>query len=597
MEPVDADVAVALIEDKKIRQTSKSVYLGAQVGFVVYLVREKVGVTLGTQVTLGGLDEKEKRSRVREMLKLALQTKRQDFLLFEEVEIIHLKRFFATLTLKDGVTPAGKSTAGTARSAILNLYETFGQPMSDEMQGAITSFWKGMARNLADMKADGLVKIDEGKRAIPIELYEKLLLAIMQSPRNEAVFCHTYAVLSANLGCRTNNTARVALNHMSACADSCTILFAQTKSDQEGEMEMFKRHMFANPYKPSVCLITSLGIYMACVPFRPGQVKLFEGSKPDNRFLKELRSFLLAEPVASALASAGYTADEIGSHSIGRKTLSSYCSSVSTIHSHVALCNRMSWKLPGAQPRYLQMRADDFGDCVIGRIFAQLPVNAAEFGALPPHFREATPGVRQGVEACFPNAPANLSALLELCLASLIFHRNYFRQTLHRDHKLFLSPLFADQSIVENLAPLIEAGLAHPQSRIQPTGVPTLTTVLLKMQSLEQKVDQIVPAVDGVVPKIVQGVTAVLEEKAVGLGTVTTNGLKEMLAQVLRETGVEELVQSARNGRIGPIEEDAANAERPAVRSLHMWGDMLHMVPEDFELPRSGLLQAWQAWV
>ena len=114
--------------------------------------------------------------------------------------------------------------------------------MSDEMQGAITSFWKGMARNLADMKADGLVKIDEGKRAIPIELYEKLLLAIMQSPRNEAVFCHTYAVLSANLGCRTNNTARVALNHMSACADSCTILFAQTKSDQEGEMEMFKRH-------------------------------------------------------------------------------------------------------------------------------------------------------------------------------------------------------------------------------------------------------------------------------------------------------------------------------------------------------------------
>ena len=78
MEPVDADLAVALIEDKKIRQTSKSVYLGAQVGFVVYLVREKVGVTLGTQVTLGGLDKKEKRSRVREMLKLALQTKRQD---------------------------------------------------------------------------------------------------------------------------------------------------------------------------------------------------------------------------------------------------------------------------------------------------------------------------------------------------------------------------------------------------------------------------------------------------------------------------------------------------------------------------------------
>ena len=598
MEPVDADLAVALIEDKKIRQTSKSVYLGAQVGFVQYLVRQMVGVTLGTQVTLGELDATEMRSRVREMLKLALQRKSQDFLLFEEIEIIDLKRYFATLTLKDGVTPAGKSTAGTARSAILNLYETFGQVMSDEMQGAITSFWKGMARNLADLKADGRVKIDEGKRAIPIELYRKLLLAMMQSARSEAVFCHVYAVLSANLGCRTNNTARVALSHISASEDNCTILFAQTKCDQEGEMEMFKRHLFANPYEPSVCLITSLGIYLACVPFRPGQVKLFEGSKPDNRFLKELHAFLAAEPMDSALASAGYTADEFGSHSIGRKTLSSYCSSVSTIHSHVALCNRMSWKLPGAQPRYLQMRADDFGDCVIGRIFALLPVNAPEFGALPPHFREDTPEVRHSVKVCFPNAPANLSALLEVCLASLIFHRDYLRRTLHRDHKLFLSPLFADQSIVANLSPLIEAGLARPQSRIQPTGVPTLTTVLLKMQSLERKVDEIVPAVDGVVPKIIQGVTDVLEQKAVGLGTVTTHGLKEMLERVLRESGVEELVQSARNGRpIGVIEERAVNVERPVVCSYHMWGDQMHMVPEDFELPKSGLLQAWQAWV
>ena len=85
MEPVDADVAVALIEDKKIRQTSKSVYLGAQVGFVQYLVRQMVGVTLGTQVTLGELDATEMRSRVWEMLKLALQRKSQDFLLFEEI--------------------------------------------------------------------------------------------------------------------------------------------------------------------------------------------------------------------------------------------------------------------------------------------------------------------------------------------------------------------------------------------------------------------------------------------------------------------------------------------------------------------------------
>lgn len=67
------------------------------------------------------------RSRVQEMLKLALQRKSQDFLLFEEIEIIDLKRYFATLTLKDGVTPAGKSTAGTARSAILTCMRHLGR--------------------------------------------------------------------------------------------------------------------------------------------------------------------------------------------------------------------------------------------------------------------------------------------------------------------------------------------------------------------------------------------------------------------------------------------------------------------------------------
>ena len=53
MEPVDADVAVARIEDKKIRQTSKSVYLGAQVGFVQYLVRQMVGVTWDASYSWG----------------------------------------------------------------------------------------------------------------------------------------------------------------------------------------------------------------------------------------------------------------------------------------------------------------------------------------------------------------------------------------------------------------------------------------------------------------------------------------------------------------------------------------------------------------
>jgi hypothetical protein len=61
------------------------------------------------------------------------------------------------------------------------------------------------------------------------------------------------------------------------------------------------------------------------------------------------------------LKQRGYSATDIGSHT-SRKTIASFCSSISSIHSHTALVARMGWKLVGVQGTYILMRSDAHGD-------------------------------------------------------------------------------------------------------------------------------------------------------------------------------------------------------------------------------------------
>ena len=148
-----------------------------------------------------------------------------------------------------------------------------------------------MKRDFQDLKASGQVSIHEGKRAIPMHLFEALLSAMQKSERAEGVFCHAYSVVSLNLGCRSGNTAGIKLSHFSGTGDSVGVQFMHQENDQEGEMAEYLRHLFGNPYKPSRCVILSLGIYWACHGFA-ADGSLFGGSKQDNRYLKLLHIFV-----------------------------------------------------------------------------------------------------------------------------------------------------------------------------------------------------------------------------------------------------------------------------------------------------------------
>jgi phage-related protein len=78
------------------------------------------------------------------------------------------------------------------------------------------------------------------------------------------------------------------------------------------------------------------------------------------------------------------------------------------------------------------------------------------------------------------------------------------------------------------------------------TGIPPHISILTHMHGLMDRVDQVVPRIERVIPAVVQGLTNVSEERAIGAGTVTTHGLRKMIrnvmGDVLGEAGVPEVL-------------------------------------------------------
>lgn len=232
--------------------------------------------------------------------------------------------------------------------------------------------------------------------------------------------------------------------------------------------------MYANPLQPEVCTVLSLGIYWACFGFQDSILTLFDGNDPYARFLKALTAVTNSDVGKEELAKRGLKPSDIGPHSERKvcKTFhfkknfnllqggASHVASGSTAAPPTtALCLRTGWALGGVQDRYLRYEAA--GDCHVGRCAAGLRPDSAEFAILPPFFMRHNDNIEVGVRVVFPNAPKNLSRILEFCLASLVYHFEYLSDNLTPNHPLRSTPLFADKMIFQNLRPLIECRIGQ----------------------------------------------------------------------------------------------------------------------------------------
>lgn len=164
-----------------------------------------------------------------------------------------------------------------------------------------------------------------------------------------------------------------------------------------------------------------------------------------------------------------------------------------------------SWSMGQAQDTYIRYEAA--GDMFVGHTVAGLPLNSPNFTLLPPHFIEPQD---QLVHICFPFAPANMLRVLEMCLASVVYHLNFVRESVNPKSPLFSSPLFTSKFDLEALKAKIHCGTSS--SVMTATGIPPQVELFTSIAQLKSSLDAVVPAIEAVVPKSVAGFEKVIEE-------------------------------------------------------------------------------------
>lgn len=134
---------------------------------------------------------------------------------------------------------------------------------------------------------------------------------------------------------------------------------------------------------------------------------------------------------------------------------------------------------------------------------------------------------------------------------------------------------------------------------MRPTGVPPYIALL---NSLETCSENIKSVGENLVPDVVSGVTGVLEERAIGAGTVTRDGLSEMLTEVFESSSLYDSltkVLQAQSGCVNTSSSSSSSGGQHSRKPLtpYVWGGRFHLVPQDFTLPDGSALQGWQHYL
>ena len=114
------------------------------------------------------------------------------------------------------------------------------------------------------------------------------------------------------------------------------------------------------------------------------------------------------------------------------------------------------------------------------------------------------------------------------------------------------------------------------------------------MQSVADTIKELLPEIREIPPTVVSGVADLLEERAVGANTVTRNGLREMLRDLLQplQTRLDTLAE----GGTALASNTSSEQETPVHWQAFFWGGRFRRVPQDFELPKGGMRTTFQQW-
>lgn len=408
-------------------------------------------------------------------------------------------RFCVSLRKKDGKKPTAGTLSGH-RSALFHLFREFSTEMPAKLVSDLKVYFRGLKRKQTKDLGAGIGKLKLGKDPLDVEVYRLLCIEMIKSGQKDAIFAHCIATVSWNLACRVGNAVNLCWDHGEWRNDALSWFFAHTKTDQEGDVPRYPRHVYANTIQPEICAILSLAIYLMCFePDWQGEPRLFPGGSQKQRYSKALKKVLNTPAVIEALKTFGLTPADIATHSFRKGCLSFLTSGTTDAPSSEACNIRAGHSTGSVHDTYHTYRAT--GDQHVGRTATGIPSSTTSFALLPPFFPDPSdPSVLLAVSLCFPNLPLKWVPIATMCVASVVWHftkgNRFLEKTLSANHPLRSTPLFTQPHLMQQLSAKVECRLAKPTDRMSATGVPSNVYTLVKLESMMEQVLQVVPAVE-----------------------------------------------------------------------------------------------------
>lgn len=171
--------------------------------------------------------------------------------------------------------PRSDSTINGWSSAIRNLFSMFNVVPPLIYTESLGKVKKGYRKDTAKHRQ----KNTYGKDPIPFDLLVWLADKMLQQDDfKEFSFARLFMLLQWNLMCRSANAEDVAYSHLEWKDDNLLIYFRMQKNDQDGTRSKDPRHVYANPFRPEICPILALGVWLLCCPPAEDQTVLFDGN-------------------------------------------------------------------------------------------------------------------------------------------------------------------------------------------------------------------------------------------------------------------------------------------------------------------------------
>ena len=399
---------------------------------------------------------------------------------------------YVTTRKKNGGGSLSKSTYGSIRSAFKYLHKMAGSQVSEEYERSLTQFNRGMIRQITTEKAEKGVSLEEGKKAMNMDVYRLMTQILMKSGSDDATFAHVFLVLEWNLMARSDNCKNLRLVHIEWRHDCLVFFFGKTKGDQTGENSNSPWHVYSNPFEPSLCPVVALGKYLLSNPdLIKSDGPLFPGNDQYNRFIKIFNKVI--EDNQDEFRLLGVDDKSLGSHSTRKGAITVVSTGCTVSPPMASICLRAGWSMGNVKDRYIHY--EKAGDQYCGRAVTGISSLTKDFATSPVYWDFSESGetgkkaVKTIIHEKFVEASEvepHVFELVRYFFAAFCYHYDYLDKTLAPSDKLQTSTLFSAAKDFEFCA---EATTKYPWTATkytpQQSGIPPHTMLLVELEKMK----------------------------------------------------------------------------------------------------------------